>query len=217
MSAFELNKKFKTIAPVRLFVSSFLLVIIIGTVLLMLPISARSGQPTSFVDSLFTTVSATCVTGLVAFDTWTHWNDFGQAVILLLIRALTYAQQMQSAITTIDERVPFMDQIADALERYRAHPQQDGTEELNEVTSLGLAHVSFGYEPGVDVLHDVSFDLLRGQAIGIVGPSGAGKSSIVQVLLRLRDPHSGAVLVNGRDARGVRRSNWQRLVAYVPQ
>ena len=139
------------------------------------------------------------------------------AVILLLIRALTYAQQMQSAITTIDERVPFMDQIADALERYRAHPQQDGTEELNEVTSLGLAHVSFGYEPGVDVLHDVSFDLLRGQAIGIVGPSGAGKSSIVQVLLRLRDPHSGTVLVNGRDARGVRRSNWQRLVAYVPQ
>ena len=86
MSAFELNKKFKTIAPVRLFVSSFLLVIIIGTVLLMLPISARSGQPTSFVDSLFTTVSATCVTGLVVFDTWTHWNDFGQAVILLLIQ-----------------------------------------------------------------------------------------------------------------------------------
>ena len=86
MSAFELNKKFKTIAPVRLFVSSFLLVIIIGTVLLMLPISARSGQPTSFVDSLFTTVSATCVTGLVAFDTWTHWNDFGQAVILMLIQ-----------------------------------------------------------------------------------------------------------------------------------
>ena len=86
MSAFELNKKFKTIAPVRLFVSSFLLVIIIGTVLLMLPIAARSGQPTSFVDSLFTTVSATCVTGLVAFDTWTHWNDFGQAVILMLIQ-----------------------------------------------------------------------------------------------------------------------------------
>lgn len=139
------------------------------------------------------------------------------AVILLLIRALTYAQQIQSAITTIDERVPFMNQIADALERYRSSPQQDGTEALHDIQSLGLSHVSFAYQPGSDVLHDVSFELERGQAIGIVGPSGAGKSSIVQVLLRLRDPHAGAVLVNGRDARQVRRSDWQTHVAYVPQ
>ncbi|WEV76947.1 ABC transporter ATP-binding protein [Janibacter cremeus] len=139
------------------------------------------------------------------------------AVILLLIRALTYAQQIQSAITTIDERVPFMNQIADALERYRRRPQQDGPEGLEEIHSLGLAHVCFGYERDTDVLHDVSFELRRGEAIGIVGPSGAGKSSIVQVLLRLRDPRAGAVVVNGRDVRAVRRADWQRRVAYVPQ
>src|SRR5699024_5152339 len=51
----------------------------------------------------------------------------------------------------------------------------------------------------------------------VVGPSGAGKSSIVQIVLRLRDPHAGAVLVNGTDARTIRRSDWQRKVAYVPQ
>src|SRR5699024_5065311 len=48
-------------------------------------------------------------------------------------------------------------------------------------------------------------------------PSGAGKSTIVQVLLRLRDPHSGAVLVNGQDVREIKRVDWQERVAYVPQ
>ncbi|WP_277453050.1 ABC transporter ATP-binding protein [Janibacter sp. DB-40] len=139
------------------------------------------------------------------------------AVILLLIRALTFAQQIQSAVTMIDERVPFMNQIADALERYRASPQQDGPQTLDEIRTLGLSHVSFAYRDGTNVLHDVTFDLRRGEAIGIVGPSGAGKSSIVQVLLRLRDPHTGAVLVNGEDARAFRRADWQRQVAYVPQ
>lgn len=139
------------------------------------------------------------------------------AVILLLIRGLTYAQQMQSAVTAIDERVPFLNHIADALERYGSHPQQDGADRLDGVEVLALRNVSLAYHPGVDVLHDVSFELRRGEAIGIVGPSGAGKSTIVQVLLRLRDPHEGAVLVNGRDVRSSRRADWQRHVAYVPQ
>ncbi|WP_307807721.1 ABC transporter ATP-binding protein [Nocardioides xinjiangensis] len=139
------------------------------------------------------------------------------AVILLLIRALTYAQQIQTAVTNIDERIPFMDQIADALERYRGNPQQDGPEELGEVRSLRMEEVCFSYRPGTEVLRDVSFEVRRGEAIGIVGPSGAGKSSIVQLLLRLREPSAGAVLVDDRDVAQVRRDQWRRGVAYVPQ
>lgn len=139
------------------------------------------------------------------------------AVVLMLIRALTYAQQIQSALTGIEERLPFMHQIVDALERYRGSPQQDGKEGLTEVQSLGLSNVSFGYTKERQVLHQVTFDVAQGQALGIVGPSGAGKSSIVQILLRLRDPGSGSLLVNGRDARSTKREDWQRLVTYVPQ
>ena len=139
------------------------------------------------------------------------------AVILLLIRALTYAQQIQTAVTNIDERIPFMDQIADALERYRDHPQQDGSDDLGDVCSLRMVRAGFSYRPGTEVLRDVSFEVRRGEAIGIVGPSGAGKSSIVQLLLRLREPSSGAVLVDERDVRTIRRDQWRRAVAYVPQ
>ena len=52
----------------------------------MLPISSRSGEWTSFVDALFTSASAGCVTGLVVYDTWSHWNWFGQLTILSLIQ-----------------------------------------------------------------------------------------------------------------------------------
>ncbi|HEY31801.1 MAG TPA: Trk family potassium uptake protein [Dehalococcoidia bacterium] len=61
-------------------------VIILGTLLLMLPVASKTGQSTSFVDALFTSTSAVCVTGLVVVDTADHWNYFGQGVILTLIQ-----------------------------------------------------------------------------------------------------------------------------------
>ncbi len=64
----------------------FLLIIAVGTILLMLPISSKNGEVTGFLNALFTATSSTCVTGLVVVDTYTHWSLFGQAVILLLIQ-----------------------------------------------------------------------------------------------------------------------------------
>ena len=64
----------------------FVLMILVGTLLLMLPISSRQGTGTDFSDCLFTATSAVCVTGLVVRDTCTHWSVFGQGVILFLIQ-----------------------------------------------------------------------------------------------------------------------------------
>ena len=64
----------------------FVLLIIAGAVLLMLPFSSRTGEWTSVTDALFTATSASCVTGLVLYDTWSHWTWFGQLVILSLIQ-----------------------------------------------------------------------------------------------------------------------------------
>jgi trk system potassium uptake protein len=65
----------------------FGVLITVGTALLMLPLATRSGEPTRFVDALFTATSAACVTGLVVHDTASHWSPFGQVVILLLVQA----------------------------------------------------------------------------------------------------------------------------------
>ena len=62
-------------------------IILLGALLLMLPFATRAGEvPTSFLNALFTSTSATCVTGLIVFDTYEHWTLFGQIVILLLIQ-----------------------------------------------------------------------------------------------------------------------------------
>ncbi len=64
----------------------FLGIILAGTLLLMLPVSSRTGEFSNFLNCLFTATSASCVTGLVVYDTWSHWSLFGQLVILTLIQ-----------------------------------------------------------------------------------------------------------------------------------
>ena len=86
MSLKTQSKRNSASLPMRMIAISFALVIIAGTFLLMLPISSNDGQPTNFLDCLFTATSSTCVTGLVVFDTYLKWSAFGKIVILLLIQ-----------------------------------------------------------------------------------------------------------------------------------
>ena len=64
----------------------FLILIIVGSLLLSLPIASNDGERVSFIDAVFTATSASCVTGLVVFDTYTQWSLFGLIVILVLIQ-----------------------------------------------------------------------------------------------------------------------------------
>ena len=76
----------KRLGTTQIIVLGFLIIILAGTLLLMLPISGADGKSTNFIDSCFTVVSATCVTGLTVVDTATHWSMFGHTVILVLIQ-----------------------------------------------------------------------------------------------------------------------------------
>ena len=64
---------------------AFAAIILLGAVLLMLPVSGKSGESCGFLPALFTATSATCVTGLTVFDTGSYWSSFGKGVILCLI------------------------------------------------------------------------------------------------------------------------------------
>ena len=70
----------------RTIIFGFAAMIIVGTLLLMLPFSSKSGTVTPFLDCLFTATSSSCVTGLIVHDTATHWSLFGQIVILIMIQ-----------------------------------------------------------------------------------------------------------------------------------
>ncbi len=84
-----IQKQLKThmkLSNLQIVALGYMLVILLGTLLLLLPISTQAGKTTSVLDALFTAVSASCVTGLVVVDTGTHWTLFGQLVVLLLIQ-----------------------------------------------------------------------------------------------------------------------------------
>ncbi len=83
-SEVKLNYKRTFLNPAQLFVASFLLIIIIGSLLLMLPNATYQGI--SFVDAFFTSTSAVCVTGLIVVDTGSYFTQFGQTIIMILIQ-----------------------------------------------------------------------------------------------------------------------------------
>ena len=82
----NLLRRLRSTFTSQIIILGFALIVVVGALLLMLPISSVSRTATPFYDSLFTSVSATCVTGLTVLDTATHWSAFGQAVILVLIQ-----------------------------------------------------------------------------------------------------------------------------------
>lgn len=83
---FQLIRKAQQTSPTRWIIMSFVLIILMGTLLLSLPISSAQGEHTEFSDALFTATSAVCVTGLSVLDTGVYWSLFGKLVLLLLIQ-----------------------------------------------------------------------------------------------------------------------------------
>ena len=102
-----MKAKHRPLAPNRALALGFLAIILAGALLLMLPIANRGGKGLSFLDSLFTATSATCVTGLVVADTWTQFNLLGQIILLALIQVggLGYMTMMLQASLLMGRKI----------------------------------------------------------------------------------------------------------------
>ncbi len=139
------------------------------------------------------------------------------ATVIILVRALTQTSGLQSVYNTLAESVPYADRLTNERARFEASTPSSGNKTLKDADSLVLENVSYSYIPGTPALSDVSFEVSRGEAIGIVGPSGSGKSTLIQVLLRLRYPDTGHYLVGGIDAGDIDDDSWFSQIAFVPQ
>lgn len=145
-----------------------------------------------------------------------HVGSLG-AVVLLLVRAGLYGQQVQGAYTIARQAAPFVDRLSEAKRLYAVSSPVSGQLSMPKVQRLAFEDVSFAYQPGRQVLSNVSFETYGSEAVGVVGPSGAGKSTLVQLLLNLRVPSDGRYLINGVSVEQFVQSDWHDRVAYVPQ
>ena len=87
---------------------------------------------------------------------------------------------------------------------------------LNKAPAIDFDDVSFGYGDR-SVLKQFNLDIKPGEKIGLVGLSGAGKTTLCNLMLRMYDVDSGAVLVNGIDIRAIKQDSLRQNISFVPQ
>ena len=129
--------------------------------------------------------------------------------------ALTQIGALASAYVQIQATLAASTRIAELL---AVEPEvKDGPETITEFRDrIVVREVSFDYG-GERVLERASFEVRRGEIVALVGPSGVGKSTLADLILRLYDPASGAITVDGRDLRALRQEPYRRLFGVVPQ
>ncbi len=94
----------------------------------------------------------------------------------------------------------------------------EGAAELCEVQGdVLMDHISFGYEEGKTILHDLCLHAEPGKLVAIVGPTGAGKTTVINLLMRFYDLNGGRILVDGKDIMKVSRASLRKAYAMVLQ
>jgi ABC-type multidrug transport system fused ATPase/permease subunit len=139
------------------------------------------------------------------------------AVMLLMLRCLSYGQQLQSTGGALMSSLPALERYDATLERYDANRATDGLHDVRDVQIIEADDIGFAYVEDRPVLSKVSFHIEPGEIVGVVGPSGAGKSTLVQLLLGLHDPSEGSITIDGVDLRQIDRRSWHRQVSFVAQ
>lgn len=130
-------KKIRNISTMKKILLGYCVIILLGTLLLMLPISSKERIFTSPVDSLFTATSATCVTGLVRFDTYQYWSFFGQIVILALIQigGIGFMTLAISLITLTKRKIGLSQRVL--MQESVAMPQLGGIVKITKFIFMG--------------------------------------------------------------------------------
>lgn len=93
----------------------------------------------------------------------------------------------------------------------------DGKKESDEKPAIHFDNVAFNYPNGGKVVEDISFDLMRGQTLGIIGGTGSGKSTIIKLLLRLYDASRGTIEINGRAIKSIPQAELHQMFGVAMQ
>jgi subfamily B ATP-binding cassette protein MsbA len=139
--------------------------------------------------------------------------------VLLMSRAYRPMRDLSRAWTRLQEAVPSAQRFFEVLDTRDETPDRPGARELTGVREgIRLRDVTFSYgREHAPVLKGISVDVKPGEMVAIVGKTGSGKTTLADLLLRLYDPESGRIEVDGVDLRDLKRGSWLDRVAVVTQ
>ena len=149
----------------------------------------------------------------------------GMATLDAISSFVLYSRKFSGPINEIANIINELFSALSAAERIfgllDAEEESADTSDMSVLTdvkgAVELNHVSFGYIPGKNVLHDLSLIAEPGKTVAIVGPTGAGKTTIINLLMRFYDVNDGAILVDGGNIQGYTRSSLRSAYAMVLQ
>jgi ABC-type multidrug transport system fused ATPase/permease subunit len=139
------------------------------------------------------------------------------AIVIFLLRALRYSQQVQAGWQAVMEQVPYLERIEEALDEWKPAPGEFGSRTLGRIGVLEFDGAGYVYPTGQVGIEDLTVQIRHGEVVGLEGPSGAGKSTLGQLVLGLRRPTSGAYLIDGIRVEEFDEASWYSRFAYVAQ
>jgi ATP-binding cassette subfamily B protein len=129
-----------------------------------------------------------------------------------LMDLVTVYDQYQSAMAATERMFDLLDTRVEVED-----PPKDKAVGIETINDVRFENVTFGYDPKIPVVRNVSFSLDESKKLAIVGSTGAGKSTIINLLARFYDPLSGRILINGHDARDIEIDSLRKHMSIVLQ
>ncbi|MCR5245884.1 MAG: ABC transporter ATP-binding protein/permease [Bacteroidales bacterium] len=138
--------------------------------------------------------------------------------MIILYSVIQPIKDLSKAAYNIPKGLASMERIDRILDARNPIKEAPGAQDIDSFEDcISFNHVSFGYEPDREILHDVSFTIRKGQKVALVGASGGGKSTLVDLIPRFYDVTAGSITIDGKDIRDLKISALRALMGNVNQ
>lgn len=140
------------------------------------------------------------------------------AEFVMYLSMLTWPVTAMGWVTSIIQRAAASQTRINEFLHIKPEIDDSQTQVVSISESIELRNVSFVYpDTGIKALHAVSFELKKGESLGIIGRTGSGKSTLANLLCRLYDPSEGSILIDKIDLTEINLNSYRQCIGYVPQ
>ena len=139
-------------------------------------------------------------------------------IIFLIQKIFQYIQSLQANFHAINELTPYAKNIMIYTKKTEQNIEKNQyKDKFNFNNQLTFKKIKFEYEINKPILNNINFTIKKGEMVGLIGSSGAGKTTVVDLILRLFQPISGSIKVDGKNINKIDLRSWRKNIGYISQ